>query len=126
MLIIKDHQVLLMKASNTSGDGTWSLPGGGLGHEELLEGCAISTAQNETRVIISQITFLAVNNDVVEALFLCSQTPGNSSHPAFFPSPLTAKLTAKPVDINGFQWMAVDIRLPCGAGGRHWWTVKNK
>ncbi len=57
---------------------------------------------------------------------LRSQSPRNSPHPAFFQSTLTAKLTAKPVDNNGFPWMGVEIGSAWGAAGRHWWTLKDE
>src|SRR5229473_1808052 len=60
------------------------------------------------------------------SFFFVYRSPETRSHTAFFQSPLTAKLTAKPVDNSGFPWMAVDIRLASGADGRHWWMAKNK
>src|SRR5260370_18201933 len=60
------------------------------------------------------------------SFFFAYRPPETRSHPAFFQSPLTAKLTAKPVDNRGFSWMTVDIRLASGADGRHWWMAKNK
>src|SRR6266700_146101 len=62
----------------------------------------------------------------VSLFFFVLRPLGNSSHPAFFPSPLTAKLTAKPVDNSGFPWIGVDMRLASGADGRHRWTVVNE
>lgn len=67
VLITKDDQVLLVKRSNPSGDGTWSPPGGKPGQGESFEACAISAAQKEAGVIISEIAFLAVTNEVFEA-----------------------------------------------------------
>src|SRR2546427_13197048 len=51
--------------------------------------------------------------------FLHVQVLGNTLTPCLIQSPLTAKLTAKPVDNSGFLWMGVDIRLASGADGRH-------
>jgi len=59
----------------------------------------------------------ATNKDCGSFFFVC-RSQETRSHPAFFQLPLTAKLTAKPVDYGGFSWIGVDIRLACGAGGR--------
>lgn len=64
LLITKDDHVLLLKQSNADGSGTWSTPIGHLAYGELLEACAIRESQKETGVIIADITFLAITNDV--------------------------------------------------------------
>ena len=66
VLITKDDRVLLMKRKNSHGDGTWSAPGGHLEYGELPEQCAIREAQEEVGVIITDVTFLAITNDVFE------------------------------------------------------------
>jgi 8-oxo-dGTP diphosphatase len=66
VLITKDDRVLLMKRKNSHGDGTWSAPGGHLEYGELTEQCAIREAQEEVGVIITDVTFLAITNDVFE------------------------------------------------------------
>ena len=67
VLVTKDDRVLLMKGGNAHGDATWSTPGGRLAHGELLEECALRASQKETGVIITDVTFLAITNDVFEA-----------------------------------------------------------
>lgn len=67
ILITKDDRVLLLKQSNEDGGGTWSTPVGRLAYGELLEACAIRESQKEIGVIIADVTFLAITNDVFEA-----------------------------------------------------------
>ena len=67
VLITKDDQVLLMKRKSAHGDGTWSPPGGHLEYGELLEACALRASQEEIDVLITEITFLAITNDIFEA-----------------------------------------------------------
>ena len=66
VLITKDDQVLLMKRQNSHGDGTWSPSGGHLEYGESPENCAIRETQEETSIIITEVTFLAITNDVFE------------------------------------------------------------
>src|SRR5260370_35131787 len=68
----------------------------------------------------------AATNKDCGSFFFVYMSSETRSHPAFFQSPLTAKLTAKPVDNGGFPWMTVDIRLASGADGRHRWMAKDK
>ncbi|MEO8970048.1 MAG: NUDIX domain-containing protein [Ktedonobacteraceae bacterium] len=67
VLITKDDQVLLVKGKNAHGDGTWSTPTGHLEYGKLLEACAMRTSQEEIGMIITDVTFLAITNDVFEA-----------------------------------------------------------
>jgi len=67
VLITKDDRVLLMKGGNAHGDATWSTPGGHLGYGELLEESAMRAAQDVIGVIIADVTFLAITNEVFEA-----------------------------------------------------------
>jgi 8-oxo-dGTP diphosphatase len=66
ILITKDDRVLLIKRENAHGDATWSPPGGHLEYGELLEECAIRETQKEIDVIITDVTFLAITNDIFE------------------------------------------------------------
>lgn len=67
VLITKDDQVLLMKRTNAHGDGTWSTVGGHLEYGESPQECAIRETREEIDVIITDVTFLAITNDVFEA-----------------------------------------------------------
>jgi hypothetical protein len=53
------------------------------------------------------------------SFFFVYRSSETRSQTAYFRSPLTAKLTAKPVDNRRFPWMGVEIRLACRAVGRH-------
>jgi len=53
------------------------------------------------------------------SFFLRVQVLGNTLTDCIFPVTFDSKLKAKPVDNSRFPWMGVDIRLACGAGGRH-------
>jgi 8-oxo-dGTP diphosphatase len=66
VLITKDDQVLLLQRSNVHGNGTWSTPAGHLEYGEVLEACAIREAQKAIGVIIADVTFLAITNDLFE------------------------------------------------------------
>lgn len=67
ILVTKDDRVLLIKKGNAHGDATWSTPVGHLKYGESLEVCAIRRMQEETGVIITDVTFLAITNEVFEA-----------------------------------------------------------
>lgn len=67
ILITKDDQVLLVKRSNAHGDGTWSTVGGRLEYGESPQECAIRKTREEIDVIITDVTFLAITNDIFEA-----------------------------------------------------------
>jgi 8-oxo-dGTP diphosphatase len=66
VIIMKGDQVLLMRRRNSHGDGTWSSPGGHLEYGESPEACAIRESQEETGVIIADVTFRAITNDLFE------------------------------------------------------------
>jgi len=67
VLITKDDQVLLMKHSNVQGDEIWSTVGGHLEYGESPQECAVRETREEIGVIITDVTFLAITNDVFEA-----------------------------------------------------------
>lgn len=67
ILITKDDRVLLIKSENAHGEATWSTPGEHLEYGELLEESAMRAARDVMGVIIADITFLAITNDVLEA-----------------------------------------------------------
>ena len=66
VLITKEDQVLLKQRRNSHGDGTWSTPGGHLEYGESLEECTIRETQEEIGITITDVTFLAITNDVFE------------------------------------------------------------
>jgi len=66
VLITKDDRVLLVKRGNSYGDGIWSTPGGHLQYGENPEECAMRETQGDIGVLINDVTFLAITNDVFE------------------------------------------------------------
>jgi 8-oxo-dGTP diphosphatase len=66
VIITKDDQVLLMKRRDAHGDETWSTVGGHLEYRESPQECAIRETQEEIGVIITDVTFLAITNDIFE------------------------------------------------------------
>ncbi len=67
VIVTKGDQVLLMRRMNSHGDGTWSMPGGHLEYGESPEQCAVREVLEETGVMIADIAFRAITNDVFEA-----------------------------------------------------------
>ncbi len=67
VIVMKGDQVLLLRRRNSHGDGTWSSPGGHLEYGESPEECAIRETREETGVIIADVTFRAITNDLFEA-----------------------------------------------------------
>lgn len=66
-VIIRDgDNVLLMKRQNSHGHGTWSVPGGHLEFGESPHECAIREAEEEVGVLISDLTFRTITNDIFE------------------------------------------------------------
>ncbi len=63
----KGNEVLLIKRANSHGSGTWSSPGGHLDFGETLEECAARETMEETGVVIKDISFLGITNDVFAA-----------------------------------------------------------
>jgi len=66
VLITKEDQVLLLKCTNVHGEGMWAPPMGYLGNCESLEVCAARAMQEEKGITITDITFLAITNNVFQ------------------------------------------------------------
>ena len=66
-LIVRDDEVLLLRRRNVHGDGTWSTPGGHVDFGETLERCAAREVEEETGLVVGEVRFLAVTNDVMPA-----------------------------------------------------------
>ena len=64
VIIVRDGRVLLLKRKGAHGEGTWAPPGGHLEFGESLEKCAIRETFEETGIVINNVQFVAITNDV--------------------------------------------------------------
>ena len=64
VIIAHDGQILLLKRKGSHGEGTWAPPGGHLEFGESLEQCAIRETVEETGVVLDNVQFVAITNDV--------------------------------------------------------------
>jgi 8-oxo-dGTP diphosphatase len=67
VLITKDDKILLMKHKNSLGVETWYAPGGHLEYGEFPEEYVIREMLEEMGLIITDVAFLAITNDVFES-----------------------------------------------------------
>jgi 8-oxo-dGTP diphosphatase len=67
VIVTKGSQVLLMRRCGSHSDGTWSPPGGHLEYGESPEACAIREVKEEVGVMITDLAFRAITNDLFEA-----------------------------------------------------------
>jgi len=66
-IVIRDGRVLLIRRHGLHGAGSWSPPGGHLGFGETPAECARRELFEETGVSVSEVTFVAITNDVFAA-----------------------------------------------------------
>ena len=64
VIIEHNGRLLLLKRTGAHGEGTWAPPGGHLEFGESLEECAIRETLEETGIVISDVQFVAITNDV--------------------------------------------------------------
>ncbi|CEG56993.1 nucleotide triphosphate diphosphatase NUDT15 [Legionella fallonii] len=64
VLIFQDTKILLGQRIKSHGLSTWGPPGGHLEYGETFEECAIRETKEETGLVISNPTVIAVTNDV--------------------------------------------------------------
>lgn len=62
--IIKDNKVLLGKRKNSHGSGEWAYPGGHLEEGESWEQCSLRETEEEVGIMIKNLRFGAVTNDI--------------------------------------------------------------
>lgn len=60
----EDGSFLVMQRMGSHGNGSWSIPGGHLEPGESWEECAAREVMEETGLIVKNIRFLAVTNDI--------------------------------------------------------------
>ncbi|MGE0040429.1 MAG: NUDIX hydrolase [Vicinamibacterales bacterium] len=66
-IVIRDGRVLLIRRHGAHGEGAWSTPGGHLEFGETPAECARRELLEETGVTASDLTFVAMTNDVFVA-----------------------------------------------------------
>jgi 8-oxo-dGTP diphosphatase len=64
VIIAHNGRVLLLKRKGSHGEGTWAPPGGHLEFGESLEECAMRETIEETGIVIDNVQFVAITNDV--------------------------------------------------------------
>jgi 8-oxo-dGTP diphosphatase len=67
VIVTNEGRVLLLKRKGSHGEGTWAPPGGHLEYGESIEECARRETLEETGVVIGNVRFLALTNDVMES-----------------------------------------------------------
>lgn len=68
ILIAREGRLLLLRRKNVHGEGSWSTPGGHLEYGETPEACAAREALEETGVVVGDLRFRAITNDLFEPL----------------------------------------------------------
>lgn len=64
VVVERGGQVLLLKRTGSHGEGTWAPPGGHVEFGESLEECAVRETLEETGVVIGDVEFVAITNDL--------------------------------------------------------------
>lgn len=64
-MVRRGNQLLLLRRRGVHGDGTWSTPGGHVDFGESLEQTAAREVLEETGLVVGEVTFLGVTNDVM-------------------------------------------------------------
>jgi 8-oxo-dGTP diphosphatase len=64
VILERGSQVLLLKRTGSHGEGTWAPPGGHVEFGESLEECAVRETLEETGVVIGDVEFIAITNDL--------------------------------------------------------------
>lgn len=64
VFVWKDGKFLMGRRLGAHGADTWSIPGGHLEYGESWEDCAIREVQEETGLIVGNVRFLAITNDI--------------------------------------------------------------
>jgi 8-oxo-dGTP diphosphatase len=106
VLIVDGNNILLGKRKNAHGDGSWAPPGGHLEYGESWQQCVQREALEETGLVLDDVQFCAVTNDIF--------VESNKHYVTIF---MRAAYTGGPVEnrepekCEAWQWFDVD-RLP--------------
>lgn len=65
VIITHNGHVLLLKRQGSHGAGTWAPPGGHLEFGESLEECAARETFEETGIVIDNVQYVAITNDML-------------------------------------------------------------
>jgi 8-oxo-dGTP diphosphatase len=60
------NEILLMLRNSKVGNNTWGLPGGKLEMYETLEECAAREVKEETNLVVSDLKYLGLTNDMMK------------------------------------------------------------
>jgi 8-oxo-dGTP diphosphatase len=66
VVVRHNGKVLLGKRRGSHGEGTWALPGGHLEFKEEIEACVRREMQEETNLVVTDIRFGTLTNDIFE------------------------------------------------------------
>jgi 8-oxo-dGTP diphosphatase len=66
VLVRRGDEIVLLKRQGSHGAGTWSTPGGHIDFGETPEACGIRETQEEVGLVIADLTFIGLTNDVFE------------------------------------------------------------
>ncbi len=106
VLIIDENKILLGKRKNAHGEGFWGPPGGHLEYGENWQRCAQRETLEETGLLLGDISFCAVTNDIF--------SESNKHYVTIFmraPYIGGAVENCEPEKCEQWQWFDVD-RLP--------------
>lgn len=106
VLIVDGNKILLGKRKNAHGSGFWAPPGGHLEYGESWQQCAQREVLEETGLMLDEVRFCAVTNDIFAE---------NNKHyvTIFMRAAYTggAVQNREPEKCEQWQWFAVD-QLP--------------
>jgi 8-oxo-dGTP diphosphatase len=64
VIVESEGTVLLLQRKGSHGEGTWAPPGGHVEFGESLEACAARETLEETGVVVGDVEFIAITNDL--------------------------------------------------------------
>jgi 8-oxo-dGTP diphosphatase len=70
VVVRRDGKILLGKRRGSHGEGTWALPGGHLEFKEEIDACVRREVLEETNLIVTNVRFGALTNDIFEGVDL--------------------------------------------------------